>query len=421
MSGTLTVHNYDAAHELGLERAEALQEPSFAAASRRKLTGLLESRLHINVDGQSRAIRWRSLEALPDRQSLRLSFSVGSAARESLEVEARLFPADEMHQTFVNLYQGGALALQSIVNTRAPYLRYFPVKPTGRLAAVPAAARSGGGPGFAPVETIEKVADNLYRIPGGGGNSAVWVRNDGVLLVDTKVANNGPKLLELIRSVTDKPVTHIINTHTHGDHVGSNAFFPTQVEVVVQENTAAHMRKMEVFNTAEGAAGRPDKTFKQRLTLFSGREAVDLYYFGAAHTDGDALVVFRSARVMHAGDMFAGKLLPIIDAGHGGSGLHYGETIDKAARAIKNVERVITGHSDVMSWQDFVDYGEFNRQFLAHERAQFRAGKTAQQALDNYQLPAKFQAYMLGSSGGPFGGIVAVEATFAELKKAGRR
>ena len=251
------------------------------------------------------------------------------------------------------------------------------------------APAAGNAPRFPPIESIENVAPNLYRITGQGGNSAVFVRDDGVLLVDTKLANNGQALLDQIKKVTNKPITHIVNTHTHGDHTGSNSFFPASVEIVTQENTATNMKKMEAFQSADGKVGLPDRTFKDKMTLFKGKESVDLYYFGAGHTNGDAFVVFRDARVMHAGDLFATK-------------------------GIKNVDKVITGHSDNMTWQDFVDYGEFNRLFLDHAKASLAAGKTPEQAAADLKLPAKFSAYNLTGRGGPAGNIGII---YNELKK----
>jgi glyoxylase-like metal-dependent hydrolase (beta-lactamase superfamily II) len=270
-------------------------------------------------------------------------------------------------------------------------------------------------PGFPPISAPEKVGDNLYRIPGAGGNSAVFVLANGVLLVDTKLKDNGQALLDQIKKVTDKPLTHIINTHTHGDHTGSNSFFPASVEVVAQENTKANMEKMPAFQSETDKVGLPDRTYKDRMTLFSGKEAVDLYYFGPAHTNGDSFVVFRNARVMHAGDVFARKAQPFIDVSSGGSGLTYGDTIAKAAAGIKNVDKVITGHSDVMAWQDFVDFGEFNRLFLAHARASLAAGKSAEQALTELKLPEKFSSYDLAPGrGGPGGNFNVI---YAELHK----
>ena len=237
----------------------------------------------------------------------------------------------------------------------------------------PPAAR-GPAPG---VGTIQKVTDNVYMIPGAGGNSTVFVAANGVVLVDTKLANNGQGLLDQIKSVTDKPITHIINTHTHGDHNGSNQFFPAVVEVVAHENAQANMKKMEVFQQPANAHGMPDRTFKDRLTLLPGNDAIDLYYFGAAHTNGDAWVVFRNARVLAAGDAFANTAQPNIDLANGGSGVAYPETIAKAASTIRNVDFVIGGHnSNIVKQQDLADYAEFLRLMLAKARTSVAANKT---------------------------------------------
>jgi len=268
---------------------------------------------------------------------------------------------------------------------------------------------------FPPMDSIEPLADNLYRIPGAGGNSAVFVHAKGVLLVDTKIPNNGQGLMALIKKVTDKPITHIINTHTHFDHTGSNSEFPASIEVVTQENTKSNMEKMDAFKSDAGKVGLPDRTFKDKMTLLSGKDAVDLYYFGAAHTNGDAFVVFRNARVMHAGDAFAAKRQPLLDVSNGGSGVAIGDTITKAAAGIKNVDKVITGHSDVMSWQDFVEYGEFNRLFLEHARASLAAGKTAEEAMAEFKLPEKLKGYDLTPlRGGPAGNMSVI---YGELRK----
>ena len=108
------------------------------------------------------------------------------------------------------------------------------------MSAAALQAPAAGGQPAPRVVTVEKLRDNLYMMggAGGGGNSAVFVTSAGVVVVDTKNPGWGQPLLEKIKSVTDKPVTMIINTHTHGDHVSGNVEFPTTVEVVTQENTA---------------------------------------------------------------------------------------------------------------------------------------------------------------------------------------
>jgi glyoxylase-like metal-dependent hydrolase (beta-lactamase superfamily II) len=281
--------------------------------------------------------------------------------------------------------------------------------------AAPAQGRGGGGFTFPPMGTIEKVSGNVYLLTGEGGNTAIYVAANGVVLVDTKVENNGQAILDQVRKVTDKPITHIVNTHTHFDHTGSNQFFPATVEIVVQQNTAANMRKMPVFQDAANKNGLPDATFKDKKTLLGGKDAIDLYYFGPAHTNGDAFVVFRDAKVMHAGDAFARKGEGGVDPNNGGSGVAYADTITRAAQTIANVTTVIPGHSTLMTWQDFVDFGEFNRLYLAHARASMKAGRTAEEAMKGFTLPAKFKGYITGGGrGGPAGNFAVI---YSELQK----
>jgi glyoxylase-like metal-dependent hydrolase (beta-lactamase superfamily II) len=247
----------------------------------------------------------------------------------------------------------------------------------------------------------QKVKDNLFFLNGAdsagtdsGGNVAVFITANGVVLVDTKNPNWGPAILEQVRKLTSKPITHIINTHTHGDHVGSNEFFPAAVEVVTQENTAANMAKMPNFEGDKKFA-LPDKTYKDKMTLLGGNDAIDLYYFGPGHTNGDAFVVFRALRVMHAGDIFARKGTPLLDMNNGGSGVKISDTLDKAYAGIKTVDQIITGHSTVMTFADLKEYSEFNKAFLAATQAAIKAGKTADQALADLKLPEKFKDYAM--------------------------
>src|SRR2546425_7330630 len=106
----------------------------------------------------------------------------------------------------------------------------------------------GGGAGLGPIGTIQKVTDRLYMIPGAGGDTGVFLTANGVVIVDTKLANNGQAILDQVKTVSSKPVTLIINTHTHGDHTGSNIFFPASIDIVAHENTKANMERMDVFS-----------------------------------------------------------------------------------------------------------------------------------------------------------------------------
>jgi cyclase len=245
---------------------------------------------------------------------------------------------------------------------------------------------------------IQKVRDNLFMITGGGGNTAAFITAGGVVLVDTKYPDWGQAIVDKVRSVTDKPITTIINTHTHADHNGSNDFFPASVEVVAHENTKTNMMKMKHFQ-GEKAQFVPDRTFSDRVTLLDGPDRIDLYYFGAGHTNGDTIVVFPALRVAHTGDLFAGPATPGIDTGNGGSGVAYPETLHKASAGIKDVETVIPGHTPTTTtWAAFVEFGEFNAAFVSAVRQAVTEGKTVDQAVAGLRLPEKFKDYGLQSA-----------------------
>jgi len=265
---------------------------------------------------------------------------------------------------------------------------------------------AGGGQAAPKVVEVEKLKDNLYMMKGGGGNSAVFIMSSGVTVVDTKNPGWGQPLLDKIKTVTDKPIVRIINTHTHGDHVSGNVEFPATVEVVTHENTAKNMQEMKsptgitpapgapvnIFKDNNGK-GLPKKTFKDKMTIGKGADEVDLYYFGRGHTNGDAWVVFPALRVMHAGDIFSGKNIPLLDAVNGGSGVQIGDSLMKAANGVKNVDSIITGHSTVMTVADLREYSEFNTDFKNTVEAGKKAGKTVDQIAAAYKIPERFKGY----------------------------
>jgi glyoxylase-like metal-dependent hydrolase (beta-lactamase superfamily II) len=294
------------------------------------------------------------------------------------------------------------------------------------VGALSVAAAYQQAPAAPRVVEVEKLKDNLFMLKGGGGNTAVFVTSSGVVVVDTKIPGWGPPLLAKIKELTGKPVTTIINTHTHYDHVGTNPDFPDNVDIVVQENTKASMEAMRavagipieqqtflgVFKDSKGK-GLAKRSFKDKLTIGSGADQIDLYYFGRGHTNGDAWVVFPSLRVMHAGDIFAGKALPLLDANNGGSGLAIGDTLAKAASTVKDVDSIITGHSTVMTMKDLAEYAQFNRDFVAAVQAGKKAGKSADQIAAEWKMPEKYAGY---SAPQPARLKANVDVVLAELK-----
>ena len=264
---------------------------------------------------------------------------------------------------------------------------------------------------------VDKVKDNLFVLKGGGGNTAVFVTTNGVVVVDTKNPGWGQPVLDKIKELTPKPVTTLINTHTHGDHVSGNIAFPATVDFVVQENTKTHMETMPVFIDNAGR-GLPKRTFKDRLTIGSGADQVDLYHFGPGHTDGDAWVVFTALRTAHLGDLFPTKAMPLVDANNGGSTLHYSDTLAKGYAGIRNVDTVINGHhATTMVWADVKTYSEFMGDFKTWAQAQLAAGKTPAQAAAEWKVPEKYTGYAPTTSALSGGLAGRIQRLADEMKK----
>jgi glyoxylase-like metal-dependent hydrolase (beta-lactamase superfamily II) len=282
-----------------------------------------------------------------------------------------------------------------------------------------AAAGYQAQPAQAALPDLVKVKDNLYMIEASspadrsmftGGNTGVFITDAGVVVVDTKLANYGRQILDRIRKVTDKPVTTIINTHTHGDHTGSNDGFPASVDIIAHENTKANMAKMPAFAGAK-ASFAAKRTYKDKLSLFAGKDRVDLYYFGRGHTNGDTFVYYPALRVLQTGDMFAWRDAPFIDAGNGGSGVEMPLTLAKVLAGITDVDAVIPGHSPVTTRKDLEEYQRFNADLVAAVEGAIKSGRTAEQAAATINLTDKYKGYKAERM------KAAIDAIYAELKK----
>src|SRR6185503_19192477 len=265
----------------------------------------------------------------------------------------------------------------------------------------------------------QKVKDNFYIITASspvdrsmftGGNTGVFITDAGVVVVDTKLAGYGSDILAKIRAITNKPVTTIINTHTHGDHTGSNEGFPATVDIVTHANTKANMEKMDAFK-GDKAKFLPKRTYTDKMTLFTGNDAVDLYYFGAGHTNGDTIVVYRALGVLQAGDLFAWRDGPFLDRSNGGSGVELPKTLAKALAGIKGVTTVIPGHSPVTTLADLQEYQRYNADLLAETEAAIKAGKSVDDAAASSKVTGKYNGCKTERL------KAAIQAIYDELKK----
>jgi glyoxylase-like metal-dependent hydrolase (beta-lactamase superfamily II) len=271
------------------------------------------------------------------------------------------------------------------------------------------------------------VRDILYILT-GGSNTLALMRDEGTVLVDTKPAGWGRAILDNLEAVSDKPVTTIINTHAHADHVGGNVDFPAAATIIAHANAKARMEKMAAFQGGN-AKFLPNKVVTDRMSLLEGADRIELYYFGRGHTDGDLVVVFPEKRLAHFSDLFPAKAAPLIDVENGGSAVALPETLAKAAAELKNIARIVAGHDEgsavmgragpsaifanprTMTWADFQEYVDFNRDFLAAVKQAMAAGKSADEAAKTMQMPERYKGYEMRNA------AANVRAIYAELKQ----
>jgi cyclase len=216
------------------------------------------------------------------------------------------------------------------------------------------------------------VQGNVYMLVGGGGNVAVQVGDDGVLLVDTSVAEMSDKVLAEVRKLSNKPIHWIVNTHAHPDHIGGNEnlskvsagfLAPAGVQIVAHENVLARMSAPTGTQAPFAPASWPTDTyFTKQKDLFFNNEPVILMHQPSAHTDGDTMVFFRRSDVVSTGDIFQTTTYPFIDVLRGGS-------IDGIINAMNNIldltvprdkqeggTYVIPGHGRLCDEHDVLEY-----------------------------------------------------------------
>lgn len=203
-----------------------------------------------------------------------------------------------------------------------------------------------------PQLKLNKVTNDLYEIENDGGNVTVLVTDQGVLLVDDKFDRDHDQIMSLVKSVTSQPIKYIVNTHHHGDHTGGNAKMqPMDVKIMASEEARRNM--------VEGKMpGLPDIVFRDHAHIFIGGRNVEMFRYGRAHTDGDAVVWFPQERVLSAGDMITlgDAAPPLIDYSGGGSAKEWSRTVDQALRL--DFDTLIPGHGAISKKADGMAFRE---------------------------------------------------------------
>jgi len=199
--------------------------------------------------------------------------------------------------------------------------------------------------GQPPQLKVNKVHDNLYEIEGDGGNVAVLVTNEGVILVDDKFERDHDAIMAGIKSVTQQPVKYVFSTHYHEDHSGGNAKFLPTSEIISTRNSRTNILEHKQSNGSPNTV--PARVvFTDETSVFLGGKEVRAHYFGRGHTNGDAVIYFPDLKTVHTGDLMAGES-PLIDYNGGGSLVEWPKTLDAVLSSRWDFDTVIPGHGPV--------------------------------------------------------------------------
>ena len=224
-------------------------------------------------------------------------------------------------------------------------------KPAPQQAAAEAPAK--------PNITSQKLSDSMYMLLGPGGNIGVNIGEDGVYMIDDKFARFGQEIIDVVASLTDQPITYVLNTHHHGDHSGANAEMrAVGATVVAHDNVRARMGTSflnKAFNRempARDEALWPNLTFSDEMTLWFNGDEVRAIHTPAGHTDGDTIVHFVQSNVVHMGDNYFRGRLPFVDVDSGGT-LQGMIAAQQIAYDLSNVNtQVIPGHGPLATKED---------------------------------------------------------------------
>jgi glyoxylase-like metal-dependent hydrolase (beta-lactamase superfamily II) len=221
--------------------------------------------------------------------------------------------------------------------------------------------------------TVNKVHDDLYEIEGDGGNVAVLVTNEGVIMVDDKFEYDHDSIINAVKSITPQPIKYIINTHYHQDHSGGNAKFLPIAEVISTRNARINILAHKQSNVTGSPVAPARIVFTDETAIFLGGKEVRAKYCGRGHTNGDAVVYFPADRTIHTGDLMAGTS-PLIDYNGGGSLVEWTKTLDAAMKL--DFDTVIPGHGPMTNKAGLLTYRNNVEKMRNEVRGLVRSGKS---------------------------------------------
>ncbi len=196
-----------------------------------------------------------------------------------------------------------------------------------------------------------KITDHVYMLEGAGGNIGLCIGDDGAFMIDDQFNYMTGKIVEAVEKLTDEPIRFLVNTHWHGDHTGGNENMGEIGAIIIaHQNVRERMSTgqfMEAFNRevpAAAAGALPVVTFTEELTLHFNGDDINIFHVDPAHTDGDSIIHFRNANVLHMGDTYFNGMYPFIDTSSNGSIDGMIDAADEALRQSNRETKIIPGH-----------------------------------------------------------------------------
>jgi len=200
--------------------------------------------------------------------------------------------------------------------------------------------------------SLDKITDNLYQLMGGrGSNGGVIIGDNAVLVIDAKMNEASVnQTLDAIKKLTDKPVKYLVNTHSDGDHIQGNRYFPATVTFIAHENCREDFFKLNFGRASDWDDPRyfpfvPSITFTDQLDIWLGKSKVELHYFGVGHTTGDAIVYCPSSKTAFVADLYFEGRPQLIHSMKGGNSFDYVKSMKLMLEKL-DAETFLSGHSD---------------------------------------------------------------------------
>ncbi len=244
---------------------------------------------------------------------------------------------------------------------------------------------------------VQKVSGSVYMLEGAGGNIGASVGDDGIVVIDDEFLPLAEKIETALKGITDKPVRFIINTHWHGDHTGGNPHFGEKAPIIAQENVRKRLATggENKFGKTPPMAkpGLPIITFEEDVTVHLNGEDIRAIHFPNGHTDGDSVIFFPHANVVHMGDdFFNGGMFPFIDIASGGSvqGMIAGD--EKVLSEVPDDVKIIPGHGPLGSKEDLRKFVQVLKETSAAVEQGIKQGKTLDQ-LKQEKVLAKWDSW----------------------------